>query len=292
MGMAEKAFGVREIPVCEFCKRRGHMIEKCWTKYSEMRPPRSSRYPKAEEKTSFLATNNENEENTYALLTVNDSKATLDESVFYVDSGWSHHMCLSVHELKQVSPYNGYVTLADGNSIRVTQKGRFDGYVRDAERINMFVMEKVYVVSELACALLSVKQLNTKGIEVIFANRGAALASEGKFLARGAMRHGLYVLEFVRSFCSITRVKSSIYDWHCWFGHISGRKLCKLSKLYNEMPQQIPDKVECVECSFAKLCKRLFPQTANIYTPLKLLASDMCGLIFPRSLVRLFSCTT
>jgi hypothetical protein len=143
MGIAEKAFEVREVPVCEFCKRRGHMIEKCWTKYPEMRPARSKRYAKSEEKTRFLATNNENEENTYALLTVHDSKATLDESVFYVNSGCSHHMCPSVHELKQMSPHNGYVTLADGNSVRVTQKGRFEGYVKDAERMNRFVMEKV-----------------------------------------------------------------------------------------------------------------------------------------------------
>jgi hypothetical protein len=120
------------------------------------------------------------------------------------------------------------------------------------------------VVPELACALLSVKKLNTNGIEVVFANGGVALASEGKFLPRGAMSHGLYALEFVRSFCGLMRVKNSIYDWHCLFGHISGRKLRELSKLYDEMPQQIPDKVECVECSVANLRKRPFLQTANI----------------------------
>ncbi|KAJ1378995.1 Zinc finger, CCHC-type [Sesbania bispinosa] len=143
---------------CYNCGKQGHISKDCRAKKKEDEP------------TNFLV-----EEEDEGLLMVTNIPETegkpsySDNSVWYLDTGASNHMCGNERLFKELSKVE-YGSVSFGDASKVTVKGRGTiWYQQKNERVGE--IRDVYYVPDLRSNIMSMGQLMEKGYSVLMKDR-------------------------------------------------------------------------------------------------------------------------
>ncbi|KAG7588044.1 GAG-pre-integrase domain [Arabidopsis suecica] len=271
--------------VCEHCKKKGHIKEKCWILHPHLKPAKfkDSRAHLSQEtneeqsqagsskvggETAMMASGDYVRKSDLEALI--KSIASLKESgiTFFshkpsnsliIDSGASHHMISNPNLLNDIKPALGEVMIANGDKVPINGVGDLKLFNKNSKA---FFMPKF--TSNLVSVRRATRDLNCYAIfgpnDVHFQD-----IETGKVIGEGGSKGDLYVLEDVLpnssssfSFNSQLGVSFNVM-WHARLGHPHSRAL----KLM--LPSISFDHTSCEACILGKHCKSVFPKSSTIY---------------------------
>jgi len=228
--------------------------------------------------------------NTMQMLLMAHIEKAHDETTWFLDSGCSNHM--SGHKnffLELDENFHRSVKLGDNSSIDVLGKGRIHLQVNNSSQ----VISEVFYIPDLKNNLLSIGQLQEKGLAILFKNnkckvfhpdRGLIIETE---MAMNRMFIVIAKIQFPDHHCFITPAQNLEYLWHCRYGHLSfgGLQTLLQKGMVHGLPQSKYSNMICEDCILGKHHRNSFPRTTTwrASQPLELLHADLCGPISPIS---------
>jgi hypothetical protein len=121
---------------------------------------------KVEETTNLVLEAEANE--WFLLMTQNEIKTNID-TMWYLDSGASNHMCGHKHLFKEMQKIeDGHVSFGDASKVKVEGKGRICYLQKDGL---IGSIKDVYYVPDLKTNILSLGQLTEKGYSILIKDR-------------------------------------------------------------------------------------------------------------------------
>ncbi|KAK9121298.1 hypothetical protein Syun_018915 [Stephania yunnanensis] len=219
-------------------------------------------------------------------------QGTRRRDVWFVDSGCSNHMCGERSMFSSLdTAFTHNVKLGNNHKLVVDGKGvvkiTFNGI--------SYVVNDVYYVPELKNNLLSVGQLQEKGLDVLFKGgerRTCSIfhPSRGKITESVMSANRMFILlgeKTKEERCLKVDVANKEELWHHRYGHLSYKGLLTLRN--KEMVTGLPDigqvKITCEACVKGKHHRVSFPKQSKWRSTEKqqLIHSDLCGPITPPS---------
>nr|GEX61724.1 copia-type polyprotein [Tanacetum cinerariifolium] len=215
-----------------------------------------------------------------------ESRGASIEEVWFFDSGCSNHMSGNKEWFTDLDE-NFKHTVKLGNDSRINVTGR--GNVRMKVNGITQVITSVYYIPELKTNLLSVGQLQEKGLAVLIQNnmckvfhsrRGVIMQAE---MSGNRMFYFKAVMASSSSNCYQTRVEDEAQLWHSRFGHLHYKALRTLAEsgMVEGMPIIKDSQELCSHCLVGKQQRDPIP-TKNSWRAtkkLQLIHSDICGPI-------------
>ncbi|KAJ0509944.1 putative RNA-directed DNA polymerase [Helianthus annuus] len=212
------------------------------------------------------------------------------KGIWFLDSACSNHMTggrdwfISLDE-----SFNHTVKL--GNDLRLTVRGIGDIRL-EVEGITQ-VITRVYYVPELTSSLLSLGQLQEKGLTIIIKQgtckvyhpqRGLIVTSNmtrnRMFLVNGTMRP-------LNSRCLKIDEECESQVWHKRFGHANNKSIRTMQyrQLVKGLPKMAEQSKVCEVCNLGKQQREIIPKksTWRAAEKLQLIHTDLCGPIKPVS---------
>ena len=217
------------------------------------------------------------------------SPSCSDNSVWYLDTGASNHMCGDENLFKELTKVDaGHVSFGDASKVAVKGRGTI-WYLQKNNRVGE--IRDVYYVPDLKSNILSMGQLMEKGYSILMKDRVLYLKDKSdRLIARVEMKKNrMYKLDLkiVQERCLKLDVKDEAMMWHFRFGHLHFGGLAELVK--KEMVRGLPtvefEKKFCEECVLGKHPRTSFSRTAEYRAKeqLGLIHTDICGPITPES---------
>jgi GAG-pre-integrase domain len=199
------------------------------------------RVDKKVEETTKIATEDEVKEG--FILMAHNEVNTDNNTVWYLNSGASNHMCGHKHLFKEMRKVkDGHVSFGDASKVEVKgrgtvcylQKGGLVGSIQD-----------VYYVPDLKTNILSMGQLMEKGYSVLMKDRVLHLKDkQWRLVTRVEMRRNrMYKLNLrsVREKYLRVNVEDNVSLWHLRFGHLHHGGLKELAKKNMVHGHGLPD---------------------------------------------------
>lgn len=263
---------------CYNCHKLGHFAYEC--------PDGSNgaNYAELEEKEEVL------------LMAYIEFCGTKRSDAWFVDSGCSNHMCGESNMFSSLdTTFTHNVKL--GNNHKLTVGGK--GVVKITLNGVSYVINDVYYVPELKNNLLSVGQLQERGLDVLFKGGGDRKTccifhpTRGKIAESVMSSNRMFILlgepneKTKEERCLQINVSDKAELWHHRYGHLSYKGLHTLCS--KDMVVGLPDigdvKVTCEACVKGKHHRVPFPKQSKwrATKKLELIHSDLCGPISPPS---------
>ena len=213
---------------------------------------------------------------------------------WFIDSGCSNHMCGDkgmfsnlVEELRH--------SVKCGNNTRMTVAGK--GSVKLMFNGLSFVIRDVYYVPELRNNLLSVGQLQEKGVAIVINNGSCSMYHPDKRLIAHTKMSSNRMFVLINDSSSVTKPLSEeclltsssdlTHLWHQRYGHLSfkGLRLLQSKKMVHGLPDLKASKAVCAECLTGKQHRNAIPKKSEWRAKkvLELVHADICGPIDPIS---------
>ncbi|KAJ4788299.1 polyprotein [Rhynchospora pubera] len=256
---------------CYSCKRYGHYAYECHDKKEE----NEKRDEKVGDGVVLLAS----------------KEATPNqETVWYLDTGASNHMCGYKHMFTEMQEVvDGHVSFGDASKVKVEGQGKVLIQLKNGS--DTFITN-VYYVPDMKSNILSLGQLLELGYTVVMKDRTLYLRDKNdRLIAQVEMtKNRMFKLNLVnvQAKCLKACVVDKAWLWHLRFGHLNFGGLKELSK--KSMVKGLPhiencDKF-CEGCVLGKHPRSSFPKEASYRAkkPLELIHTDICGPITPNSL--------
>nr|KYP39766.1 Retrovirus-related Pol polyprotein from transposon TNT 1-94 [Cajanus cajan] len=270
---------------CYNCGKYGHIAKYCRVK------------SRSEEKEKNLLTEEEDEEAGILMMTQSSEtklqaeldSSCLNNSVWYLDTGASNHMCGEesfFNELIKVKA--GFVSFGDDSKVAVKGHGTIKFMQKDGR---VGEIRNVYYVPELKSNILSMGQMMEKGNSVLMKDRVLYLKDKhDRLIARVEMKKNrMYKLELniLQNKCLKLDVKDEAMMWHFRFGHLNFGGLAELSRkeLVHGLRGVKFDKKFCEACVLGKHTRTSFLNSSEykVKEQLGLIHTDLCGPISPAS---------
>ncbi|KAG7536804.1 Ribonuclease H-like superfamily [Arabidopsis suecica] len=213
---------------------------------------------------------------------------------WFVDSGCSNHMCGDKGIFSELDTnFTHHVKLGNNHKLNVAGKGVVKLVLKGVS----YAISDVYYVPELRNNLLSVGQLQEKGLDVLFKGGEKKTCSifhptKGKIAESIMSANRMYVL--IAETCGNEEEKCLQIDvsdktelWHHRYGHLSYKGLLTLHN--KEMVVGLPEiqqvKATCEAYVKGKQHRVPFPKQSawRATEKLQLIHSDLCGPITPSS---------
>jgi hypothetical protein len=208
-----------------------------------------------------------------------------------VDSGCSSHMSRLRRHFGKLSPTNTLVHLADDHQCRASGRGNATARVRLAHgKTKLFGINDCLLVPELQHNLLSVRQLDTEGYQVVFYNGRCTIGRGNTVCATATMEGGQYYLDTVPSKAPPDRwhganqadfgPSNSSELWHARMGHVHAPAMKHAVKNNNISGVHLSAKpFFCKTCATVKIHKSKFQKGAVTRPdrPFDLIYSDLAG---------------
>lgn len=211
---------------------------------------------------------------------------------WFIDSGCSNHMC---------GDRGMFTNLVDvvqhsvkcGNNTRMSVAGK--GSVKLVFNGTSFVVNDVYYVPDLDNNLLSVGQLQEKGVDVLMHNGLCKIyhPDKGLIACTKMSANRMFILLNERTTASTQLVENclhtssldSTYLWHQRYGHLSYKGLRTLSAkgMVEGLPDLAASNFTCTDCFTGKQHRNIIPSSSKwrASSVLELIHADICGPIEP-----------
>ncbi|KAK9928322.1 hypothetical protein M0R45_025465 [Rubus argutus] len=259
---------------CYKCHNLGHFQYECPTWQKE------ANYAELEEDDELL------------LMAYVELHETTRKDAWFVDSGCSNHMCGNPGMFTSLdTSFSHSVKLGNNTRMMVIGKGvvkiMFDGIT--------YSIGNVYCVPELKNNLLSVGQLQEKGVAVLFQDGVCKLfhPQKGKMAESIMSANRMFILlaessvSAVEDKCLQTSTMDQSKLWHHRYGHLSYKGLCTLhsKNMVVGLPQITPSSNLCDACMKGKQHRTVIPKVSRWRATerLQLVHADLCGPINPIS---------
>ena len=251
---------------CYNCHKLGHFQWECPSKENE------ANYADTQEEMLLMA---------YV-----DMNKAHREDMWFLDSGCSNHMC---GKKEYFSDFDGSfrdsVKLGNNTSMVVTGKGNVRLQVNGTAQI----ITGVFYVPELKNNLLSIGQLQEKGLTILFQSGKCKVfhPERGVIMEMKMSSNRMFILHAISSTCFNAITEDIVHLWHCRYGHLSfkGLKTLQQKKMVNGLPQLKSPLRLCKDCLVGKQQRYSFPRksTWRASEILQLVHADICGPIKPIS---------
>lgn len=212
------------------------------------------------------------------------------EEVWFLDSGCSNHMTGNKEWFSELDESFSQ-TVKLGNNTRMAVVGK--GIIR--MQVNGFTqaISGVYYVPELKNNLLSIGQLQEKGLTILIQHGKCRVYHSEKGLIMQSDMSGNRMFSVLAtmipkaSSCFQIVSENESHLWHCRFGHLGYNGLRTLfdKKMVIGLPSvKIPKKI-CIECLTGKQHRNSMPKKSlwRASNKLQLVHADICGPIKPES---------
>jgi transposase InsO family protein len=235
------------------------------------------------------------------LMALVDHEEINTEHTWYLDSGCSNHMCGDKTLFSELdNSFTESVKLGNNSKLGVQGKGRIRFEVRGI----VFLIPEVFYVPDLKNNLLSLGQLQEKGMTVLIkhgkckifhASKGLIIESKitqnrmfcvhARCTSEGQKRLGAYMTSSQKCLQSATIDQSKL--WHCRYGHLSwnGLQLLQQKGMVKGLPKFVCSQTVCEDCLKGRQHRDPFPTECSWRASkiLQLIHSDICGPINPCS---------
>ncbi|TXG69126.1 hypothetical protein EZV62_004061 [Acer yangbiense] len=260
---------------CFRCHKFGHYSSECYVKL----PQDKEKW----EKSNFV----EKTELETLLMTYHVKKEP-EPDVWYVDIGYSNHMCGSKSSFSSlIEGFHTTVSFGDCSTVNVMGKGDIQIKTKNGlqKQSPMF-----FYVPDLKSNLLSAGQLQEKGYIITIQNGACEIydPSRGSIAVVQMSSNRLFPLQIKNvQTCLMTKVKDSSWLWHFRYGHLNfgGLRTLQQRNMVTGLPQIATPTQVCEECVVSKQHRNQFPQGKSWRAKklLELVHSDICGPINPSS---------
>nr|KYP33374.1 Retrovirus-related Pol polyprotein from transposon TNT 1-94 [Cajanus cajan] len=231
----------------------------------------------------------ENEEE-MLLMVHNDITKAIEDIVWFLDSGCSNHMCGKKEYFSDLDEtYKDSVKLGNNSSMTVVGKGN----VRLRMNGTTYIVIDVIFVPDLRNNLLSIGQLQEKGLSILFQHGKCKVfhLENGLVIETKISANRMYLLHVssppAKSTCFHSVTKDKMHLWHCRYGHLSFQGLNTLYQQYMVygLPMMKAPTNLCQDCLIGKQSRDSFPKKSNWRATqvLQLIHADICGPITPIS---------
>jgi hypothetical protein len=271
---------------CNYCKRAGHVEEKCFKKKNDRRQTKAN------------------------TVTDHDDHGTGSEFVFYissdvsakctetsspasimVDTGATAHI---ICDESLVSKYSGSVDhshtieLANGERVTGIVKSRVDAtlVVKDSTGTQRKItLKNALFIPDFKMNILSVSKLIEKNGKAPFAESGSSLELPNGARLPLSASGKLFFLPFTVQ--DEVKIVKSRQEWHEVFGHLNLQDLKKMPSHVTGMKIQDPySTFDCHTCAAGKMTHTAIPKHRRdrAQKPLELVHCDLAGPISPSSI--------
>ncbi|KAL4554001.1 hypothetical protein LXL04_039876 [Taraxacum kok-saghyz] len=215
--------------------------------------------------------------------------------LWFLDSGCSNHMCGNKERFVDLDPaFSNTVKL--GNNTRMAVEGK--GNLKLMLNGTNYVIRDVYFVLELKNNLLSIGQLQQKGLTFLFQSDICKVFHPEKglvFQSRMSTNRMYPVSEDARGLTEHKAADECMYSsddniaklWHERLWHISKTSMKTLQQkgMVRNLPDFPIDTSVCEDCMIGKQTKEAIPKSGlwRAGEILELVHSDICGPITPSS---------
>ncbi|RVW39030.1 Retrovirus-related Pol polyprotein from transposon TNT 1-94 [Vitis vinifera] len=219
-----------------------------------------------------------------------DLNKTSREDTWFLDSGCSNHMCGKKDYFSDFDgTFRDSVKLGNNTSMSVLGKGNVRLKVNEMTQI----ITRVFYVPELKNNLLSIGQLQEKGLTILFQHGKCKVfhSQKGLIMDTKMSSNRMFMLHAlsqpILSTCFNTVTEDILQLWHCRYGHLSfqGLKTLQQRKMVNGLPQFQPPSKLCKDCLVGKQHRSSIPKKNNWRSVeiLQLVHANICGPINPIS---------
>lgn len=259
---------------CFKCHQLGHYQSEC---------------PDWEKKANYAELGEEEE---LLLMSYVDSHETKREEAWFLDSGCSNHMTGNKEWFSELEEgFRQTVKLGNDTRMAVVAKGSVRLQMNDTIQ----VISDVFYIPELKSNLLSIGQLQEKGLAILIQQRTCRIYHPRRGLIMKTDMSGNRMFYLLASMApknpmclqaeSLAEKESHL--WHRRFGHLNYQGLRTLAyrKMVDGVPLlKVPDKL-CEACLVGKQHRESIPKQSSwrASKQLQLVHSDLCGPITPGS---------
>ncbi|PNX99782.1 copia-type polyprotein [Trifolium pratense] len=253
---------------CFKCHKLGHYRNEC--------PDWEANYAEHREEEEML------------LMAYSYTKEDFIKGMWYIDSGCSNHMTGTKEWFFDFDDkFRESVKL--GNDSKMTVMGR--GNVKLNMDGKIHVITNVYYLPGLSNNLLSVGQLQQRGLTTVFKNNMCQLFHEekGLILTTKMTFNKMYIVKasMILPNCLQATALEETTLWHQRYAHLSfqGLKTLITKQMVKGLPNLKESGDKCTDCLVGKQHRSSIPKEANwrASKKLELVHSDICGPINPQS---------
>lgn len=259
---------------CYRCHNLGHFQYECPELNKE------AHYAEIEEEDELLL---------MAYVNLHEAKRS---DAWFIDSGCSNHMCANQGMFTSLdTTFVHTVKLGNNTSMKVVGKGVIKLKLKG---IN-YAIGDVYYVPDLKNNLLSVGQLQEKGLTVIFKDGTCNIShpQRGIMVECLISKNRMFILlnetsgKVSEDRCLIIKTKDQSQLWHHRYGHLSYKGLHSLyfRQMVIGLPKIIVSNITCDACMKGKQHRVPIPKRSQWRATerLQLVHADLCGPITPAS---------
>jgi len=285
-------------PICDYCAKRGHREDNCYTKQRAERRRRSF-HPAVRNNPHQSSSNNFENEAEQALmasyvsenaLTVTTANKPLGRDKWIIDSGASDNLTPDRRAFRNLRTLHAPVPVFIGDGSKLCGIGHGTVQIR-LESGAVLEIEALYV-PKLRYSLVSVASLCQK-YTITFSSTTCQIEGKTKILNQlGILRDGLWWLcgspitihtlhaVLARSGSSVSKLSWNL--WHCRLAHLNlqSMKIALGDSLPKVTDVEENDLVACTVCIQAKQQRKIIRQPVPRTTrPFELIHSDLAGPI-------------
>ncbi|RVW63624.1 Retrovirus-related Pol polyprotein from transposon TNT 1-94 [Vitis vinifera] len=212
------------------------------------------------------------------------------EDVWFLDSGCSNHMCgnkLWFSDLDE--EFRQSVKLGNNSKMTVLGKGNIRMQVAGVTQ----VITDVFYIPELRNNLLSVGQLQEKGVAILIQHGECRVyhPEKGLIMQTSMSANRMFILPArvmpKAPTCFQITLEDNTHLWHCRYGHLSfkGLRTLQYKEMVRGLPQLKASSKVCTDCMVGKQHRDAIPKRSlwRASQRLQLVHADICGPIKPVS---------